>query len=268
MKHTTKLFAVLVGMLLISFVGFSGTAVAGGWEPPVPDITLASPPEVELPATIALSSPYPDVEVGACSKVGTSENCYPYLVGRSGPDANGRYLSEWSLPMAPTGAVEFWASTASLYYSSAAVITLTVTGNRFKYDDFRTCINRRTGKALISYYAMISTEVVLWLKQRVRQGKHLVWKARKPKREAFPIAHSEFENGYGPFEPHESQFRVPASWSWDSKEKLRHKADPNRELELPTRAVYLVKQGKKVLRQGQISRKPCRQIDSYPYVLP
>lgn len=265
-KRLTQFTLVATLGVLLS-VGFSGTAVAEGWTPPVPDITLASPSTVELPATIVLSSPYPDVEVGGCSRVGVSENCYPYLVARSGPDAGGRYLSEWQLPMAPTGPIELGVS-ANSFGTFGVLITFTVTGNRFSYTDFRSCIDSRTIKAWVAYYAQVNTEVVFQVEQKkqVQSGtqhrEHWVWKPWKSKRAEFPIAHSEFDEGYDPYSPRTVAFRVPPEFL-PFKYAHYYYAQPGFK-KRHVRARYLVKQGKKVIKRGWVSRKSCETLVTPP----
>ena len=267
---------------IFSVVTFSGTVGAEGWQPPVPDITLASPPEVEAPATMVLSAPYPDVEVGGCSRVGTAENCYPYLVGRSGPDANGRYLSEWQLPMAPVGAIEIGVS-ANSFGTFGTRITFTVTGNRFKFTDFRSCtveefavdpLHKKSrgspgpvSRAIADYYAQVDTSLTYQLQQKVRTKTHH-WRwatVKKYKAWEFPIAHSELGEGYGPYERRETKQNVPQELFYLRKGKTLYP----RNLKAPKyRVVYFVKQGKKLLKRGVVSRKPCRKIDDPPYYVP
>lgn len=269
-----------LGMLLS--VAFAGTAMAEvymppGYTPPQgPDVTLVSPAAVEAPTTIVLSSPQPDVEVIGCSKVGTSENCYPYLVGRSGPDASGRYLSEWRLPMAPTGAIELGVG-ANSFGTFGTLVTFTVTGNRFSYTDFRSCTREEVAvyhpvewyrnhpnvvpvsQVLVDYYAQVNTSLTYQLQRKVRtKTNRWLWVAAKDYQpQTFPIAHSELGEGYGPFERRETKQNVPLELLYPSKRPAPK-----------YRVAYFITKGKKLLKQGVVSRKPCQKIDDPPYYIP
>ncbi len=263
----------------ISKPNLTASATAEEWKPPVPDITLASPSEVGLPAAIVLSSPYPDVEVWFCSGVGTGENCYPYLVGRSGPDASGRYLSEWQLPMAPTGAIELGVS-ADSFGTFGTLVTFTVTGNRFNYTDFRSCTREELppsssrdaewyrnhpkwvepSQTIVDYYAQVDTSLTYQLQRKVRtKTNRTQWATIKKysKRWDFPIAHSELAKGYGPYERREAKQNIPEELLFPAKQPASK-----------YRVVYFVRQGQKLLKRGVVSKKPCQKIDDPPYYIP
>lgn len=235
--------------------------VVSASEAPSP-IYLLSPSSLALPTGITLASPKPNL-VAYCRQSELRETgCGMYYVKRTGPDANGLYYYRFRLPMAPVGQIVVTASAWSndSHQADRQEFPVTVTENQIKYGDFRTCIDTRTTKALIVYYARMTTEVVFRIEQKVRQGKRLIWKARKPKRTVFTVEKVGSLGGELPYSAREARFRVPESWAWDKRNRTQHEHSSDYQPEPPTRATYLVKRGKRVIKQAHIPKRLCREL--------
>ena len=268
--------ATLGGLLSVAF------APVASAESALLDVTLASPSTVELPTTIVLSSSQPDVEVGTCYSGGPDPEhptwgpppgasfqlCYPYLVGRGGPDASGRYSSEWRLPLFQPGEVTFGVGASGV----GNAVTFTVTGNQSTYGDFRSCTYTRSNspvaQEIVGYYAQVETSLTYQLQQRKRtkSGKRRWITVKRYEPQTFPIAHSELESGYGPYERRLVSQHI--------LEKVLFPRRPNRGLypldpKAPqSRMVYVVSKGKRPLRRGVVSKKACQEHVHAPFVTP
>lgn len=269
-----KAFAIAVLGMLLS-VAFVGTQAASAEEPA--EIYMVSPQSVELPAVIVLASPKPNMSIDECYQgvpdpnnywnpaPGTGfEFCDPYLAKRTGPDSNGLYYFVWKLPMSPPGQTVFrevraWGDDHA--NGDVGHFSFTVVGNRFRHGDFRSCIDFRTGKALIAWYALNTTEVVFKLEQKIRRKqkpRKLVWRKQKPRRQK---AGSVWYTSSASYEHRFAGFRVP-------DELVRGARGKNSKRIRSFRARYVVKLGKKVLKRGWISRRLCRELPFPPYALP
>ena len=217
------------------------------------DIVMVSPGSLELPGSIVLASPKPNMTIGWCYQgdpdpdnnwlplVGQGLGCFPYFVERTGPDASGLYYFRWRLPMSPPGltvlqGVRAWSSNPGS--GDVKHLTFTVTGNRIRYGDFRTCIDRFRRNAQLIYYTSVPTQVTFTVKQKVHQGQRSVWKVRKVRHRQFDIS---------PLFPY-----VPV-WA---KYKIPHPLVQKRTRP-PTRAFYVVRHGKKVIKRIGLSKRPC-----------
>ncbi|MGZ8755886.1 MAG: hypothetical protein ACXW15_11935 [Acidimicrobiia bacterium] len=103
----------------------------------------------------------------------------------------------------------------------------------------------------------MDTSLTYQLQQRVKKNKGWRWVVVKRYHKAweFPIAHSELENGYGPFERRETKQNV--------KQVYGSKPPAPKY-----RVVYFVRRSTKLLTRGVVSRKPCQKIDHAPYIIP
>jgi len=115
----------------------------------------------------------------------------------------------------------------------------------------------REYQAHVDYYAQVDTSLTYQLQQRVKKNKGWRWVVVKRYHKAweFPIAHSELENGYGPFERRETKQNV--------KQVYGSKPPAPKY-----RVVYFVRRSTKLLTRGVVSRKPCQKIDHAPYIIP
>ena len=279
MKRTMQILVALVGMLLISF---AVAVPAQAADPDAPaDIVMVSSASLELPADIVLASPKSNMEAGCAKGVSDSNNngrvipetieetgCSMYFVNRSGPDSNGLYYYQWRLPIAPAGGlvVESYAWSNNSANADKKGFPITVTRNQIRYGDFRTCIDTRTDKALIAWYAPMTTEVVFRLEEKVQQGAHWAWKARKPKRFEFEI--SPFTS-YAPYSRRFARFRVPVDLLPPKEAHYTRGFDLKRYNKRLVRGMYLIKKGGLVIKKGYVAaRKPCQELPFSPYVQP
>lgn len=262
---------------------FSAQADVTG--PPLADVTMVSPPSVELPATIVLSSASPDLELTDCFQgtlnpvhpewgpaPGTATvRCYPYPIAQSGPDASGRFRSEWRLPVSPPGPTAFGVQVPD---ASGTYVPFTVTGNRLHaLGDVRSCTReevfvyhpgewyrnhpkwRPSAQGIVDYYGTVDTSLAYQL-ERFERGRWIVAK-RYAKGWDFPIARSEYAEGWDPYSRRETKQNVPKELLFpDKKPAPRY------------RVAYLIRRGTKMIARGVVAKTPCRKVSDPPYWMP
>ena len=255
--------AVLTVTLLVGFAVIPAVAQA--------EIYLVSPTTVEAPATIVLAAPEPNMDIFCYQGIPDPENnwepapsteigaCGLYFAKRFGPYGDGLYYFRWKLPMSQPGPtvlkeVKTWTDDPN-QIAEVGNFTFTVTANRLRYGDFQSCLDFRIQKALIAFYSRITTEIVFQAEYKVRRKqppRQWVWRSWRRKRQLLEVGPF---SGNAPYERHFVRFRVPNAL-------VRNVHNGNLERAKFNRAHYVVKQGKKILAKGWVSKRICEENPS------
>ena len=229
-------------------------------EAPAP-IVLTTPTTVSPPTVLEALSPKPHL-VGRCSGraipgMGWSR-CEPYLIGRAGPDGSGLYHYRFRLPIAEPGVVEVtfsaWNTPGRFpfelipEYADTQTFTLNVIGNAYQFGDVRTCRyphfteDWMGSKSLhnlfeLDYYATMNSRVTLRLE--VKRGHR--WVTVKHARVPISNLLQGAERSYSPW-------TIRSVWAQIAQ---------HGSLSRHQRITYQIKHGRKVLKHGFLSKRPC-----------
>lgn len=260
--------------LLVAVLGAILSAVPAGMAQA--EIYLVSPTTVETPTTIVLAAPEPNMDIFCYQGIPDPENnwepassteigaCGLYFAKRFGPYGDGLYYFRWKLPLSSPGPtvlkeVKTWSDDPN-QIAEVGHFTFTVTGNRLRYGDDQSCIDFRTRKALVAYYAQMDTEVIFQVQKNVRRKqkpRKRVWRTWKPQRQLVEVGGI---SGDAPYSRHVVRFRVP-------EELVRNVHNDSPRMRL-ARARYLIVHGRKIIKKGWVDKRLCRESPFYPYVEP
>ena len=229
--------------------------VVSALDAPAP-IVLNGPTTVGLPQVLDVMSPKPHLKTGGCAQPvlkGTEwEFCEQYLVKRVGPDASGFYHYRFRLPMAYPGTVEltFVAWNESPEHADIQTFTINVTGNAYRFGDVRSCYwptllnpegdpetfgGARPIRDIceLHYYAAMNSRVEVKLQAKEESR----WVTKKVKKAEFRVS-----------------TKTLSPWT---RRDLRARLIPANLLGKNQRVIYEIKQGRKLLKRGNLSKRRC-----------
>ncbi len=220
-------------------------------------IILNGPTTVSLPTVLEMLSPktHLDYQCTQPALAGSDwESCGGNLIGRTGPDSGGLYHYRFEFPMANPGTVELAVSawTTDSQHADGQTFTLNVTGNAYTFGSVHSCLypvrltaNGQVQHALngqpirnvysLYYYAAMNSHVAVML--QVRRSNR--WVTVKHKEATFNIYPQS--TGASP---------------WTAR-YLRVRFGPPNLLGRNRRAIYQIKHGRKLLKQGHLSTRAC-----------
>ena len=241
---------------------FQEIKVVEASEAPAP-IILNGPTTVSLPTVLDVMSPKPNMR-SACIQPALRgsewEVCQLYLIKRVGPDPSGFYHYRFRFVMANPGTVEviFGAWNVREGAANSQIFTMNVTGNAFRFGDVRSCywprLKNDEGKIIgsgwrttnvyeLRYYAAMDSRVVV--KLQLREDHRWVTVERQ----------SATWDGI-------AGFRL-SPWTM---RYIRAAFGPKYYRSTkPHRALYQIRHGKRVLKQGQLTKKRRCTADLLPF---